>query len=166
MRPACTPPRVDAFLGGRVHSAGFMNHLKSIAAAIIVAASAFAVPAWSDTAQDQAERARLLRDLLEQDLAIPEATGRPNLPGARLDAGAGDARALRNREALDRQRAADLEWRRRLGEQQAERIRQQAAGAPSQAPARELRFEREQRMRDLSARILRHDQQYRSNGLN
>lgn len=119
----------------------------------------FAHIVQADVPADQAERAKLLRELLED---APPASPRPApavLPGAQLDA---DVQA--NRETLQMQQFQDGGWRRLLGEQQAGRLRQEMTGMPSAgAPARAMGFERDQRMRDLSMRIQRQDLQIRLN---
>ncbi len=126
---------------------------------LLVLASILVAPAYADVPADQAERARLLRELLEEALPVAPKPAASELPGARLDA---DVRA--NREKLQMQQFDDSQWRRMLGEQQAERIRQDMTGIPSvSASARAMGFERDQRMRDLSMRILQQDQQIRFN---
>jgi hypothetical protein len=136
-----------------------MNRRCLLLAAIAVLGFAAPIRA-DDMPAEQQERARLLRELLEQDRFLPARAGEPAiLPGAKLD-----AQILQNREQLYRERSADQAWRQLLGEQQAGRIRQDMTGIPSvQAPARALGFERDQRMRELSARILRQDQEFRQN---
>jgi len=138
-----------------------MKLLTVFSLALCIASAALA-----DVPADQAERARLLRELLE-DASPARATGRPaaELPGAKLDAAKVQAQIQANREQLQMQQFQDGEWRRLLGEQQAGRIRQEMTGIPSSsAPARAMGFERDQRMRDLSMRIQQQDLQFRLNG--
>lgn len=122
-------------------------------------ASILVAPAYADVPADQAERARLLRELLEDAPPVSAKSEASDLPAARLDA---DVQA--NREKLQIQQFGDTQWRRMLGEQQAGKIRQEMTGIPSTgAPARAMGFERDQRMRDLSMRMQQQDQQIRSN---
>jgi hypothetical protein len=122
-------------------------------------ASILVAPAYADVPADQVERARLLRELLEDAAPASPKPATSELPGARLD-----DEALANREKLQMQQFDDSQWRRVLGEQQAGKIRQEMTGIPSvSAPARAMAFERDQRMRDLSMRILQQDQQIRFN---
>lgn len=127
---------------------------------LLFLASILIASAYADVPADQAERAKLLRELLED--APPPMPSKPpvsELPGARLDA---DVQA--NREKLQMQQFGDSQWRRMLGEQQTGKIRQEMTGIPStSAPARAMGFERDQRMRDLSMRMQQQDQQIRSN---
>lgn len=126
---------------------------------VLLLASILVPPVYADVPADQAERARLLRELLED---APPASPKPaasELPGAKLDV---DVQA--NREKLQMQQFDDSQWRRMLGEQQSGKIRQEMTGIPSvSAPARAMGFERDQRMRDLSMRIQQQDQQIRFN---
>lgn len=152
---------MDARRKRRVHSPGFMNRILPCCCLLALALSGLA--ATPSRAQDipaeHQERARLLREPLEGD--PPPVTAPAVLPGARLD-----AQVLRNREQLDLARARDQAWRQVLGEQQAGRIRQEMTGIPSvQAPARAMGAERDQRMRELSARIHQQDRQFRQDAL-
>ena len=125
----------------------------------LVLASILVAPAYADVPAEQAERARLLRELLEDAPPISPKPVASELAGARLD-----AEVLANREKLQMQQFDDSQWRRMPGEQQAGKIRQEVTGIPSVgAPARAMGFERDQRMRDLSMRILQQDQQIRFN---
>src|SRR5262245_32813061 len=152
-----SPRRMDARCTPLVNSPGLMDRLKSRCLFAAAAGLLIAFPALADVPADQAERAR---ELLEEGRVPPPAqtnAAPASLPGAKLD-----AQILQERERLYRQGAGDREWRQLLGEQQAGRIRQEMTGIPSvAAPARALGFERDQRMRDLSARILQQDQQIR-----
>jgi hypothetical protein len=128
--------------------------------AVISLVLSLACTAHAEVPADQAERAKLLRELLEtKPPGVPRVAPR-DLPGAKLDA---DVQA--NREKLQMQQFQDGQWRRLLGEQQAGRIRQEMTGIPSAGvQARAMGFERDQRMRDLSMRIQQQDLQYRLNG--
>lgn len=132
--------------------------MKLLAVISFILSLAFAVHA--EVPADQAERAKLLRELLE---TTPPGVSRApprELPGAKLDAD-----VLANREKLQMQQFQDGQWRRLLGEQQAGRIRQEMTGIPSAGvTGRAMGFERDQRMRDLSMRIQQQDLQYRLNG--
>ncbi|HEX7812883.1 MAG TPA: hypothetical protein VF460_13320 [Burkholderiales bacterium] len=122
-------------------------------------ASILVSPVFADVPADQAERARLLRELLEDAPPVPTKPAGSELPGAKLDI---DVQA--NRQKLQMQQFGDSQWRRMLGEQQAGKIRQEMTGIPSvSAPARAMGFERDQRMRDLSMRLQQQDQQIRLN---
>jgi hypothetical protein len=125
---------------------------------VLLLASLLGAPAYADVPADQVERARLLRELLEDARPVPPKRAVSELPGARLDA---DVQV--NREQLQMQQFGDSQWRRMLGEQQAGKIRQEMTGIPSSAPARAMGFERDQRMRDLSLRIQQQDRQIRFN---
>lgn len=126
---------------------------------VLLLASMLVPPIYAEVPADQVERARLLRELLEDAPPVPPKPAASELPGAKLDA---DVQA--NREKLQMQQFGDSQWRRMLGEQQAGKIRQEMTGIPSvSAPARAMGFERDQRMRDLSMRIQQQDQQIRFN---
>ncbi len=133
------------------------SHVKSLIALSLVLLFAHTVRA--DIPADQVERAKLLRELLED---APPASASPvprELPGAKLD-----AEVWANREKLQMQQFQDTGWRRLLGEQQAGGLRREMTGIPSAvAPARAMGFERDQRMRDLSMRIRQQDLQIRLN---
>jgi len=125
----------------------------------LVLASILVAPAYADVPAEQAERARLLRELLEDAPPVSPKPAASELPGARLD-----AEVQANREKLKMQQFDDSQWRQMLGEQQAGKIRQDMTGIPSvSAPARAMGFERDQRMRGLSMRILQQDQKIRFN---
>ena len=126
--------------------------------AVLSLALMFAHSVHADVPADQVERARLLRELLE-DAPPAQRPAPAELPGAKLDAG-----VLADREKLQMQQFQDSGWRRLLGEQQAGRLRQEMTGIPSAGvAARAMGFERDQRMRDLSMRIRQQDLQIRLN---
>jgi hypothetical protein len=137
-----------------------MNRLNFRTRLLLLVAVLAIAPAWADDVPaDYEERARLLKELLDRDRRLPAATLEEpaTLPGARLD-----AQTLRYRQELQLRRSGDLEWRQLLGEQQADSLRGQISGVPSiGAPSRALGFDQQQRMRELSTRILQQDQQYR-----
>jgi hypothetical protein len=122
-----------------------------------------ALPAsWAAEPADQIERAKLLRELLEQrPAAVVPAEPARELPGAKLDV---DAAAVAARERLQNQGFDDAQWRRLLGEQQTGKIREGMTGIPSGAPARAAGFERDQRARGLSQRIQQQNLQFRQSG--
>jgi hypothetical protein len=160
MRHDLSPARMDARRKALVHSPGLMNRRLLCCSLLAVLGLVPMHSGAEDVPAEHRERAVLLRELLEQGSLPPASDGEPaSLPGAKLD-----AQVRQEREQLDLQRSADQAWRRMLGEQQAGRLRQEMTGIPSaQAPARALGFERDQRMRELSARILQQDQQFRQN---
>ncbi len=113
----------------------------------------------ADVPADQAERARLLRELDEQrgTVAAPPSSPAAELPAARID-----VQTLRARQELQYRTGGDQLWRQTLGHQQAGKIREQVTGMPSTAAAaRAMGAERTLRMQDLSSRILQQDLQYR-----
>ena len=121
----------------------------------------FANTVHAEVLADQAERAKLLRKLLEDAAPAAQETAPRALPGAKIDAA-----VQANRENLQIQQFQDGQWRRLLGEQQAGKLNQQVTGTPaSGAPARAMGFERDQRMRDLSMRMQQQDLQIRLNNL-
>lgn len=148
-------------------------HLFPIAALAVSAAALGAEP----LTPEQAQRARLLEQALQEGRVSPSAPAAPNvLRGASLDAPPAsvampapveDPRTRQYREQLDLQRSTDLERRQLLGDQQTGRLRAEVTGIPDiSAPARTSGFERDQRMRDLSLRMQQQDRQYRLNGQN
>lgn len=105
-----------------------------------------ALPALADEAGDRAERAQLLRELLE---GSPSPAGEPgkrarDLPGASLS---GPARTTRW------QQFGDVQWRRLLGVQQMQ-SNAPASQAIPQSQWRAQAFERDRRAEELSADIL------------
>jgi hypothetical protein len=161
MASKLVPARVDARRKRRVHSPGFMNRILPCLLALSLSGLAAAPARAADIPAEQQERARWLRRQLESDPAPGSAREPVVLPGARLD-----GPAVREREQLDLARDRDQAWRQLLGEQQAGRIRQEMTGIPSvQAPARAMGAERDQRMRELSARIHQQDRQFRQDAL-
>lgn len=128
--------------------------------AVLSLALMFAHSVHADVPADQVERARILRQLLEDAPPVAPRPAPAELPGAKLDAG-----VLADREKLQMQQFQDSGWRRLLGEQQAGKLRQEMTGIPSTGvAARAMGFERDQRMRDLSMRIRQQDLQIRLNG--
>jgi hypothetical protein len=117
--------------------------------------------ALADLPDDAIERARLLRQQQQESspaVVRPEAAA-AELPGAKID-----VEALRARQELQSRQQQDGLWRRTLGEQQTGKIRQEMTGIPSTGAAvRGQGAERDQRMQDLSNRILQQDLQYKLN---
>ena len=117
--------------------------------------------ALADLPDDAIERARLLRQ--QQQDSAPAAV-RPEAPPKELPGAKIDVEALRARQELQSRQQQDGLWRRTLGEQQSGKIRQEMTGIPSTGPAaRGMGAERDQRMQDLSNRILQQDLQYKLN---
>lgn len=117
--------------------------------------------AFADLPDEAIERARLLRQ--QQQESTP-AVVQPEAPTAELPGAKIDVEALRARQELQSRQQQDGLWRRTLGEQQTGRIRQEMTGIPSTgAAARGMGAERDQRMQDLSNRILQQDLQYKLN---
>ncbi|HEX7952726.1 MAG TPA: hypothetical protein VF523_06610 [Burkholderiales bacterium] len=116
-----------------------------------------AVPAQADTAAEQLERARLLRELLETR-PDQQAAETPSLAGARIDAA-----PIAATERARRQQFEDAQWRALLGNQQA-KIYAPASQAIPESQWRSQTFDRERRAQDLSADILRRSREYLSAG--
>jgi hypothetical protein len=123
----------------------------------------FAGPAAADRAEDQIERANLLRQLNEDapPASANESAPRAELPPARLELPAKLEREQQTAaERLQVERFQDGQWRQLLESQRATAHRE-AVGPPLRGPG--LNFEREQRARDLSIQIQRQDLEFRQN---
>ena len=129
---------------------------QSLNAVLLFIAACGGLPAWADEPADQLERARLLRELEEMSSPGAAVTINPaSLPPATTDAS-----RLRATENLRSQQFKDSQWRKMIGEQQMQ-LQQPSVNA-SASQWRSQIVERDRQAQDLSADILRRDQEYRS----
>lgn len=115
-------------------------------------------PAWADEAGDQLERARLLREFQETPSpasALGTAKA-PSLPPATTE----EMERQRTTESLRTRQFEDAQWRKLIGSQQMQ-LHQPATNS-AEPQWRAQSFERDRQAQDLSADILRRDQEYRS----
>ena len=118
------------------------------------------MPASADEPVDQLERARLVREQQETQLtATSGSVTVPSLPGATLQT------TRRATEGVQWQQLNDSQWRKLLSEQQMQVHQlptgQPLAGGGAESQWRAQTFDREHQAQDLSADILRGDQECR-----
>ena len=115
-------------------------------------------PVWADEVGDQLERARLLREFQETPSpASALGTAKPpSLPAATTE----ERERQRTTESLRTRQFEDAQWRKLIGSQQMQ-LHQPATNA-AESQWRAQTFERDRQAQDLSADILRRDQEYRS----
>src|SRR5258706_4068936 len=115
-------------------------------------------PAWADEAADQLERVRLLREF--QETPSPAAALGTAKPPSLHAATTEERERQRTTESIRTRQFEDAQWRKLIGSQQMQ-LHQPATNA-AESQWRAQTFERDRQAQDLSADILRRDQEYRS----